>query len=86
MTGNPHIGSSLEDFLKEEGTCEGGTKAALTAWNHYQATGLHVTNVEADGWLAQLEAGERATPPKPHTSVSRPKSRNFVKTRTSSPK
>jgi predicted transcriptional regulator len=36
---------------------------ALAAWNHDQATGLHLTAEEADAWLAKLEAGEDAKVP-----------------------
>ncbi len=39
---------------------------ALAAWNHYQATGLHLTAEEADAWLAKLEAGADAEPPEWH--------------------
>jgi predicted transcriptional regulator len=42
-------------------------KDALAAWNHYQATGLHVTAAEADAWLAKLESGKCAPPPEPHS-------------------
>lgn len=39
---------------------------ALTAWKGYQATSLHTTAEEADGWLAKLEAGENAEAPECH--------------------
>ena len=39
---------------------------ALAAWTHYESTGLHVTASEADAWLAKLEAGKNAAPPKCH--------------------
>lgn len=39
---------------------------ALRAWDEYQQTGLHLTLEEADAWLAKLEAGEDADPPKWH--------------------
>jgi predicted transcriptional regulator len=38
----------------------------LAAWNDYQATGLHLTEEEADAWLAKLEAGADAEAPEPH--------------------
>jgi len=41
---------------------------ALVAWTDYQATGLHVTEEEADAWLAKLEAGEDAEPPECHAA------------------
>ena len=40
--------------------------AAIAAWDAYKATGLHVTHVEADAWLAQLEAGNEVEPPVCH--------------------
>ena len=40
---------------------------ALAAWANYQATGLHATAAEADSWLAKLEAGKKAAPPKCHS-------------------
>jgi predicted transcriptional regulator len=39
---------------------------ALAAWADYQTTGLHVTSLEADAWLAKIEAGRRAVVPKCH--------------------
>jgi predicted transcriptional regulator len=39
---------------------------ALAAWNHDQTTGLHLTEEEADAWLAKLEAGEDAEAPECH--------------------
>lgn len=41
-------------------------QAALAAWNDYQATGLHLTEEEADAWLASLEAGEDVEAPECH--------------------
>lgn len=40
--------------------------AGLTAWEHYQRTGLHLSQGEADAWLAHLEAGERMPAPESH--------------------
>lgn len=39
---------------------------ALAAWESYQTTGLHLTEEEADEWLAKLEAGEDAPLPECH--------------------
>jgi predicted transcriptional regulator len=39
---------------------------AIAAWAEYVATGFHVTNAEADAWLAQLQAGVDVEPPTPH--------------------
>ena len=39
---------------------------ALAAWEDYQTTGLHLTEEEAEVWLAKLEAGEDAKAPECH--------------------
>jgi hypothetical protein len=39
---------------------------AQATWNDNQVNGLHVTAVEADAWLARLEAGENAEAPECH--------------------
>lgn len=41
-------------------------KAAMTAWDHYRKTGLHLTAAEADAWLRRLQAGECVEPPPCH--------------------
>jgi predicted transcriptional regulator len=37
------------------------------SWDHYQATGLHLTDEEMDAWVAKLVAGEDAPMPECHT-------------------
>jgi predicted transcriptional regulator len=39
---------------------------ALAAWQAFQTTGQHLSQGEADRWLAQLEAGEHVGPPECH--------------------
>ena len=39
---------------------------AYAAWNHYQTTGLHLTEEEVDAWLCKLENGENVEPPACH--------------------
>jgi predicted transcriptional regulator len=39
---------------------------ALASWNHFQTTGLHATDEEADAWLSKLEAGKDAEAPDCH--------------------
>lgn len=65
---SPHwiMREAVEQYIEREEKREQFRQDALTAWNHYQATGLHVTGTEADAWLARLEAGKRAAPPKCH--------------------
>ena len=61
------MGDAVEQYLNDETGSDRKRRQALAAWEHYRATGLHVTEVEADTWLAQLEAGTKADPPKPHS-------------------
>ncbi|MGO9776101.1 MAG: CopG family ribbon-helix-helix protein [Terracidiphilus sp.] len=57
---------AVEQYVKREEKREQFRQDALTAWNDYQATGLHATAEEADAWLAKLEAGEEAEAPQCH--------------------
>ncbi len=57
---------AVEQYVGREEKREQFRQDALTAWNDYQATGLHATAEEADAWLAKLEAGEDAEAPSCH--------------------
>jgi predicted transcriptional regulator len=57
---------AIEQYVEREEKREQFRNNALAAWHHYQATGLHATAEEADAWLAKLEAGKDAAPPKCH--------------------
>jgi predicted transcriptional regulator len=57
---------AIEQYVAREEAREGLRNDAFAAWAEYQATGQHVTAEEADRWLEQLEAGQDASPPKPH--------------------
>jgi predicted transcriptional regulator len=57
---------AVEQYVSREEKREQFRQDALTAWNDYQATGLHATAEEADAWLAKLEAGEDAKAPECH--------------------
>jgi len=63
---SPHwlMREAIEEYVEREERREKFRQDALAAWAHYQTTGLHVTAVEADSWLAKLEAGKQAAPPK----------------------
>jgi predicted transcriptional regulator len=65
---SPHwvMREAIEEYIEREEKREQFRQDALAAWSHYQATGLHATAEEADTWLAKLEAGKRAAPPKCH--------------------
>ena len=55
---------AIEEYVEREEKRERFRQDALAAWTHYQATGLYATADEADAWLAKLEAGKDAAPPK----------------------
>jgi len=57
---------AVEEYVTREEKREQFRRDALEAWNHYQASGLHLTAAEADSWLAKLEAGEDAEAPECH--------------------
>ena len=57
---------AIEQYVEREEKREQFRQDALSAWNHYQTTGLHATAEEADAWLAKLEAGKDVAPPKCH--------------------
>ncbi|HLM79810.1 MAG TPA: CopG family ribbon-helix-helix protein [Terriglobales bacterium] len=65
---SPHwvMREAIEQYVEREEKREKFRQDALAAWTHYQTTGLHVTAEEADAWLAKLEAGKDAAPPKCH--------------------
>lgn len=57
---------AVEQYVTREEQREQICQDALAAWEHYQATGLHVTAEEADAWLAKLENGEASEAPECH--------------------
>ena len=65
---SPHwvMREAIEQYVEREEKREQFRQDALAAWAHYQTTGLHLTAQEADAWLAKLDAGKRAAPPKCH--------------------
>jgi predicted transcriptional regulator len=65
---SPHwiMREAVEQYVSREEKREEFRQAALTAWNHYQSTGLHVTAEEADAWLANLESSSDAEAPGCH--------------------
>jgi predicted transcriptional regulator len=65
---SPHwvMREAIQQYVDREEKREQFRHDALAAWTHYQTTGLHATAEEADAWLAKLEAGKSAAPPKCH--------------------
>jgi predicted transcriptional regulator len=65
----PHwlMRDAIVQYVDREEKREAVRQDAIQAWEAYQADGLHVTEQEADKWLAQLEAGRNVALPKAHT-------------------
>jgi len=57
---------AIQQYIEREEKLEAYRQDGIAAWNAYQATGQHVTEEEADAWLAKLEAGQDAEPPACH--------------------
>jgi predicted transcriptional regulator len=65
---SPHwlMREAIAQYVEREEKRESLKQDALRVWNELQANGLHVTHEEADAWMADLEAGKDAEPPKCH--------------------
>ena len=57
---------AIQQYLSREEKREAFRQDGILAWNEYQATGLHITQSEADTWLAALESGQDTEPPECH--------------------
>ncbi|NVD98606.1 hypothetical protein [Massilia sp. BJB1822] len=53
----------VERYLGWVDSLSSQDRAAVQAWQEYRRTGFHVSETEADTWLAQLEAGHVAELP-----------------------
>ena len=57
---------AIAQYVEREERREAFRQDGVRAWEEYQATGLHLTEAEADAWLADLEAGGDTEPPDCH--------------------
>lgn len=57
---------AIEKYVDREEKREAFRQATLAAFQEYQETGLHVTEEEADEWLAKLAEGQDVEPPQCH--------------------
>lgn len=57
---------AITQYVEREEKRETYLRDAQNAWDEYQRTGLHLTQEEAENWLAQLEAGQDVEPPECH--------------------
>ncbi|MDI5933139.1 CopG family ribbon-helix-helix protein [Halomonas kalidii] len=57
---------AIAEYVAREEKRESFKQDALHAWEEYQRSGLHLTQEDADAWLARLEAGEDVEIPACH--------------------
>jgi predicted transcriptional regulator len=57
---------AIDEYITREEKRQSFLQDAVTAWEDYERTGLHLTQKEADIWMAKLEAGEDAPIPECH--------------------
>ena len=57
---------AVSQFVEREEKREAFRQAGLQAWTEFQATGQHITQDEADAWLAKLEADVETAVPECH--------------------
>jgi len=57
---------AIEQDIEREELRQNARQEALSAWEDYQTTGLHVTGEEADAWLEKLETGDDLEAPECH--------------------
>jgi hypothetical protein len=57
---------AITQYVNREEMREAFRQDTIKSWDEYRATGLHVTAVEADAWLAELEQGTDIEPPECH--------------------
>lgn len=57
---------AIAEYIAREEQREQLRLETLASYEHYQRTGLHVTDEEMDEWVAKLESGEDAPAPACH--------------------
>jgi len=60
------IREAIREYVQREGEKEKLRQEALKAWMDYSISDLHLTQAEADAWLARLEEGENMEIPACH--------------------
>lgn len=58
---------AIEQYVEREETREADYQDALKSWEHYQATGLHVTGDEVIAWLKTWGEEDEKPAPECHT-------------------
>jgi len=58
---------AIDEYVSKQEKREQFRLDTLASWEHYETTGLHVTDKEMDQWAAKLKKGIKAPPLKCHT-------------------
>jgi predicted transcriptional regulator len=58
---------AIHEYVSKQEKREQFRLDTLASWEHYETTGLHVTDKEMDQWAAKLKKGIKAPPLKCHT-------------------
>lgn len=58
---------AIVQYVDREEKREAFRQDTLKAWEDFRTTGLHLTQKEADAWLAKLEEGRDIDPPPCHS-------------------
>jgi predicted transcriptional regulator len=57
---------AIGEYVSREEKREQFRLDTLASWEHYETTGLHVTDEEMDQWAAKLKKGTKTPPIKCH--------------------
>jgi predicted transcriptional regulator len=57
---------AIEEYVLREEKREQFRLDTLASWEHYETTGLHVTDEEMDEWAANLKVGSKVPELKCH--------------------
>lgn len=57
---------AIYQYVEREEKRESFRQEAIAAWHEYQITGIHLSQDEADAWLAKLAEGQDVEPPECH--------------------
>lgn len=57
---------AIREYVEREEKRDAFREATLSAWQEFQANGLHLTDQEADQWLDDLANGNDIEPPLCH--------------------
>ena len=63
---NALVVQAIAAFVEREEKREAIRQECIVAHEHYEKTGLHVTNAEVKEWIGQLRQGKKVEPPKCH--------------------